>query len=287
MYKNHHMLFIVLLTLNATFWGCQPAQSQKQEKPALETNVDLNTPEVSTAELTIEETVTPADKTIISEPVKKSMSTAATTVETVTTEKMAPAAPTTIVKEEIPLEKPTEMTKEPAQKTTTPQTTAPIKKEVPVEVTPTEVAVENETVSTSAVAEGHSTFDDLLKTYVKNGKVNYKGIKADEAKLDGYLTYLKGNAPSTSDTSPGALAFWMNAYNAFTIKLILDNYPTPSIMKLYGGKAWDQEWIDLGGKTYSLNQIEHDIIRPVFNDARIHFAVVCAAKSCQIGRAHV
>ena len=51
-------------------------------------------------------------------------------------------------------------------------------------------------------------------------------------------------------------------------------------MDLDGGKTWDVKWIDIGDKKYSLNQIEHEIIRPQFNDARIHFAVNCAAKSC-------
>ena len=51
-------------------------------------------------------------------------------------------------------------------------------------------------------------------------------------------------------------------------------------MDLHGGKAWDQKWIKLGGKTYTLNNIENDILRPQYKDARIHFAVNCAAKSC-------
>ena len=63
-------------------------------------------------------------------------------------------------------------------------------------------------------------------------------------------------------------------------KLILDNYPTSSITKLKGGKPWDVKWIKLGSKTYSLNNIENDIIRPEFKEARIHFAVNCAAASC-------
>ncbi len=76
------------------------------------------------------------------------------------------------------------------------------------------------------------------------------------------------------------MAFWINAYNAFTVKLIVDNYPISSIMKLDNGKVWDRKWINIGGKTYSLNNIENDILRPQFKDPRIHFAVNCAAKSC-------
>ncbi len=76
------------------------------------------------------------------------------------------------------------------------------------------------------------------------------------------------------------MAFWINAYNANTIKLILKKYPVKSITDLDGGKPWDVKWIKIGSKTYSLNNIEHDIIRPRYKDARIHFAVNCAAASC-------
>jgi hypothetical protein len=79
---------------------------------------------------------------------------------------------------------------------------------------------------------------------------------------------------------PKKMAFWINAYNAFTIDLIIDNYPVSSILNLDGGKTWDVKRITLGGKKYSLNQIENEILRPVFKDPRIHFALNCAAKSC-------
>ena len=69
-------------------------------------------------------------------------------------------------------------------------------------------------------------------------------------------------------------------YNAATVKLILDNYPTTSIKELNGGKPWDKESIKLGSNIYSLNNIEHDILRPRFKDPRVHFAVNCASASC-------
>ena len=127
----------------------------------------------------------------------------------------------------------------------------------------------------------HGLFNDLLQTHVStSGKVNYAGIKTDVAKLDNYIKLLQEN-PASSDWSRDArLAYWINAYNAFTIKLIINNFPVGSIMDLDGGKPWDKSWISIGDKTYSLNDIEHKIIRPKFGDARIHFAVNCAAKSC-------
>lgn len=131
------------------------------------------------------------------------------------------------------------------------------------------------------VAFSHDAFNAQLKKYVSTqGKVNYKAWKQNEAALNTYLKALESNAPTSSWSKNKKLAYWLNAYNAYTVKLILDNYPIKSIRDLSGGKPWDKKWIKLDGKTLSLNNIEHDIIRPTFNDARIHFAVVCAAKSC-------
>lgn len=136
-------------------------------------------------------------------------------------------------------------------------------------------------VETETKIELHELFNDVLSTYVSSaGKVNYKGLKSNSAKLNQYLDKLQNNPVQKEWSDNKKLAYWINAYNAFTIKRILDNYPLKSIMNLDGGKTWDVKWIKLGDKTYSLNMIEHEIIRPQFNDARIHFAVNCAAKSC-------
>jgi len=110
--------------------------------------------------------------------------------------------------------------------------------------------------------------------------VNYSGLRQKGTELQAYLDDLAANPPQSDWPGKAAKAYWINAYNAFTIKLILNNYPVKSIMDIDGGKPWDTKWIKLGGKTYSLNQIEHDILRPTYGDARIHFAVNCAAKSC-------
>ena len=126
----------------------------------------------------------------------------------------------------------------------------------------------------------HGAWDQILRKNVSStGKVNYKGIKANKAALEGYVKALDvpfNNSWSRSEK----MAYWINAYNAFTVKLIVDNYPVKSNTDLDGGKPWDKSWIKLGGKTYSLNDIEHKILRPQFKDARIHFAVNCAASSC-------
>jgi hypothetical protein len=130
-------------------------------------------------------------------------------------------------------------------------------------------------------APSHEAWDKLLQQYVSAaGKVNYEGFKKDKSKLEAYLETLKKNPPQAAWSNAEKMAFWINAYNAFTIKLIVDNYPLASITKLDGGKPWDVKRISIGDKTYSLNNIENDILRPQFKDARIHFAVNCAAKSC-------
>ena len=131
------------------------------------------------------------------------------------------------------------------------------------------------------VAFSHNAWNTLAQKHISaSGKVNYKGFKADKAAFDAYLKSLADNPIQSSWSRAKKMAYWINAYNAFTIKLIVDNYPIKSITDLDGGKPWDRKWIKLGGKTYSLNNIEHDILRPQYKDARIHFAVNCAAKSC-------
>ncbi|MEO0734050.1 MAG: DUF547 domain-containing protein, partial [Bacteroidota bacterium] len=127
----------------------------------------------------------------------------------------------------------------------------------------------------------HTAWNTLLQKHVDNsGNVNYAAFKKDLGQLDAYLATLAKETPTKDWPRNATLAYWINAYNAFTIKRILRDYPIKSIMDLDGGKPWDVKWIELGGSTYSLNQIEHEIIRPRFNEPRIHFAVNCAAASC-------
>jgi hypothetical protein len=127
----------------------------------------------------------------------------------------------------------------------------------------------------------HSEWDDLLSKLVSSsGLVNYKGFKLSEPALDKYLKFISANAPKNSMSKAEQLAYWINAYNAFTIKRILMNYPVSSINKIDEGKTWDVKWIKIEKNTYSLNDIENTIIRAGFKDPRIHFALNCAAKSC-------
>lgn len=128
----------------------------------------------------------------------------------------------------------------------------------------------------------YTEWNSLLKKYVSaSGKVNYAGFKSDKAKLNAVCEDLKKNAPASDWTKNQKLAYWINVYNAFTIKLVVDNYPTSSITKIMA-KPWDKKFISIGGVNYSLNDVENNIIRKRFNEPRIHFALNCASESCPI-----
>ncbi len=132
----------------------------------------------------------------------------------------------------------------------------------------------------------HLQWDKLLKKHVNAaGMVNYKGFQKDKPELDAYLKTLSDNAPQKNWSENDQKAFWINAYNAYTVSLILQHYPVKSIKDI-GGKIykvntpWDIRFISIGGEKYDLNNIEHKMLRRKFNDPRIHFAIVCASISC-------
>jgi hypothetical protein len=128
-----------------------------------------------------------------------------------------------------------------------------------------------------------SIFNDLLQKHVtKDGIVDYKSFKVDESKLDNFIAYLEKTSPEKSWSENKQKAFWINAYNAYTIKLILENYPLKSIMdiKKEGKTAWKIPFVVVGGKTYTLDHIEHEILRKKLFDPKIHVGVNCASGSC-------
>lgn len=124
----------------------------------------------------------------------------------------------------------------------------------------------------------HSKWDTFLKLHVdQTGNVDYKSIKEDESKLKEYLNQFIKKAPSKSWRKEEKLAYWINAYNAFTIKLLVDNYPLKSIKDIEA--PWDKKFIPIDGELISLNYIEHEILRQM-NEPRIHVAINCASVSC-------
>ena len=130
-------------------------------------------------------------------------------------------------------------------------------------------------------AFSHAAWDQLLQKHVSAaGKVDYRGFKQDISALQAYLDLLSNHPPQSDWSRNQRLAYWINVYNAFTVKLIVDNYPTTSITALEGGKPWNKRWIRIGDKTYTLDEVENAVIRKQFAEPRIHFAVNCASISC-------
>ncbi|MCZ6521430.1 MAG: DUF547 domain-containing protein [Bacteroidetes bacterium] len=143
--------------------------------------------------------------------------------------------------------------------------------------------------TSEAQTVNHLLWTNLLQKHVDDrGWVDYRGFQEDRNQFNEYLKELSYQDPDKwQGSKEQQMAFWINAYNAFTIQLILDHYPVNSIRDI-GGKIqiprisspWDMKFIEIGGKKYDLNNIEHGILRKEFNDPRIHFAVVCASFSC-------
>ena len=124
----------------------------------------------------------------------------------------------------------------------------------------------------------HSSWTAILQSYVTDkGDVNYKSLQNNRTVLNGYLNALASNVPDKNWSTSEKKAYWINAYNAYTVQLILDNYPIQSIKDLKD--PWGQKFITLNDETLTLNTIEHKILRPM-GDSRIHFAIVCASESC-------
>ncbi len=135
----------------------------------------------------------------------------------------------------------------------------------------------------------HEIWDGILKQHVTaDGQVNYAAIQKDSNRLNSYLSLLKKGHPNDKHwTKDEQLAYWINAYNAFTVQLIIRHYPLSSIKDIgskikipFVNTPWDVKFIHIEGETYDLNNIEHGIIRKQFEEPRIHFALVCAAVSC-------
>jgi hypothetical protein len=133
----------------------------------------------------------------------------------------------------------------------------------------------------------HSVWQRLLRKYVDgNGMVDYaawKAVAGDTDALKQYLAMLGRGDPEAPTAKEGKLAFWINAYNALTVYGILEVYPTSSIRnhtaKVLGYNIWRDLLLSVAGKKYSLEEIEHRILRKL-GEPRIHFAIVCASIGC-------
>lgn len=144
----------------------------------------------------------------------------------------------------------------------------------------------------SAFDHDHTNWDSLLQEHVFGGLVNYQSFLGDEVRFDKYLSGLDSVSRREVDgwDRNEQLAFWINAYNAFTVRVILENYPIEtwtlkglvvprnSIIQIPG--VWKKLSWKVAGQLLTLDQIEHSIIRPNFDEPRIHFSIVCASVGC-------
>lgn len=132
----------------------------------------------------------------------------------------------------------------------------------------------------------HAKWTNLLQQYVnEKGQVDYSGFVNSKALLQIYLDELVKNKPADNWSKNAQIAYWINLYNAFTIKLVADNYPVESIKAIKNGlpfinSVWDIKLIDFGNEKIDLNHVEHSILRKHFDEPRIHFAINCASFSC-------
>ncbi len=144
----------------------------------------------------------------------------------------------------------------------------------------------------STVTIDHSAWADFLSRYLVTkhpsgiNRVRYVAVTSQDKKaLDGYLAKLQGTAVSML-ARPEQKAYWINLYNALTVKVILDHYPVKSIRDIdispgwFSNGPWDAKLLTIEGEKLSLNDIEHRILRPIWQDVRVHYAVNCASLGC-------
>ncbi len=144
----------------------------------------------------------------------------------------------------------------------------------------------------TAFDRSHALFDALLRTYVSDGRVDYRRLVDDPHQLRAYLDELDALSPGELAAWPRAdqLAFWINAYNAFVLMSVVERYPLsrhtivglafPSNSIWQVPDVWKATRWHAAKRAVSLDMIEHEIIRPTFREPRVHFALVCAASSC-------
>lgn len=144
-------------------------------------------------------------------------------------------------------------------------------------------------LSIQALSINHTDWDEILKKevkFLKNGQslFNYQNIKNNPTKFYNYLKSLSDLSKKDYDkmSKEDQMAFLINAYNAFTVKLIIENYPLKSIKDIgsFFFSPWKKEFFKLLGKKRHLDYIEHEVLRKDFKEPRVHFAVVCASMGC-------
>ena len=146
--------------------------------------------------------------------------------------------------------------------------------------------------SAQAFDHTYQEYAKVLHEYVKDGRVNYAALQKNRTGIDRFVKDLNSVSATEYQSWPKEqqLAFWINAYNGWFLQIVIDRYPIRgrrligalypenSVQRIVG--IWDNIKTQAAGRTVSLNDIEHKIIRPIFKEPRIHFAIVCASVGC-------
>ncbi|MFU8892967.1 MAG: DUF547 domain-containing protein [Luteolibacter sp.] len=134
------------------------------------------------------------------------------------------------------------------------------------------------------IDHAHAAFTGILQTHMQGNKFDYAALKESPGQINAYLDTLASVERSEYDTwtREEQMAFLINLYNAATLKLVIDHYPIESIREIGGmlRSPWKQNVVRMFGEMVTLDHVEHDVLRPDFKDARIHFAVNCASIGC-------
>ncbi|MBI4370984.1 MAG: DUF547 domain-containing protein [Elusimicrobia bacterium] len=148
------------------------------------------------------------------------------------------------------------------------------------------------TPASAAFDPAHFAWEQVLQAHVRDGRVDYKGLRSHPEALDRYLDSLAALRPAEYDSwsREAQLAFWINAYNALTVKAVLDHYPIKpswqgwvrypknSIRQIPG--VWDKLRFRVMEREVTLDEIEHGTLRARFKEPRVHMALVCASIGC-------
>ena len=131
----------------------------------------------------------------------------------------------------------------------------------------------------------HELLDQVVRSYVDSaGNVDYQALQRGRQPLDQYLDSLAvvgpRSHPGRFPTPQHELAYWLNAYNAFVLTGIVDAYPVASVMDIEAGEFFKRRRFTAGGDSLSLDALENEIVRPLYRDPRVHFALNCGAKGC-------
>lgn len=134
------------------------------------------------------------------------------------------------------------------------------------------------TPSRAADVVDTAPFDALLQAHVRGARVDYAGLDARGAELDAVVASL-ATASLAGASRDAIMAFWVNAYNALTLDLVVDNLPLASIKDVPGGNPWKGRTWTVAGRAVTLDVVEHEILRPM-GDPRVHAAINCASVGC-------